>query len=116
MTDNFNDVSSAFNGWLQALTGTRSTGSYVNGRWVASGGSITFNGVVQNANPNDMLSLPEGQREEEAIKIHTVFELTPQDGTTTGDIISYKGENWLVYSVARRYIGGYNKAIAIKQL
>ena len=112
-----NDVSDAFDGWLQTITGTRTAGSYVSGRWVAGTPSnLSFSGVVQNATPDDLKVLPEGKRTEEAIKIHTTFELIPQiDNTNTGDLISYKSKNWLTYNVAHRYIGNYHKAIAIRQ-
>ena len=114
---NLNDVSDAFDGWEQTITGIRTAGSYVDGRWVAGTPSnLSFQGVIQNATPDDLKVLPEGQRTEEAIKIHTTFELIPQIGNTnTGDLISYKGKNWLVYNVAHRYIGNYHKAIAIRQ-
>ena len=117
MSENFNDVSDAFDGWLQTITGTRNAGSYVAGRWVAGTPSaLSFNGVIQNATPDDLKVLPEGQRTEEAIKIHTIFELISQiDNTTNGDVIAYRSKNWLVYNVAHRYIGGYHKAIAIRQ-
>lgn len=114
--ENFNDVTDAFDGWLQSLSGLRSSGSYVGGRWVASSAAFSFSGVVQNATPDDLEILPEGQRTNESIKIHTEYELIPQDGTTTtGDIITYRGDNWLVHNVAHRHIGGYHKAIAIRQ-
>lgn len=117
MTENFNDVTDAFEGWLQTITGTRNTGSYSAGRWVAAApGALSFSGVIQNATPDDLKVLDEGQRTEEAIKIHTTFKLIPQVGTTTtGDIITYDGSTWLVYNVAHRNIGGYHKAIAIRQ-
>ena len=115
--ENFNDVSDAMDGWEQTITGSRTAGSYVSGRWVAGTPSgLSFQGVIQNATPDDLKVLPEGQRTEEAIKIHTTFELIPQiDNTNTGDLISYKSKNWLVYNVAHRYIGNYHKAIAIRQ-
>lgn len=117
MAENFNDVSDAFDGFLQTVVGTRNAGSYVSGRWVASApAALSFNGVIQNATPDDLKVLPEAQRTEEAIKIHTTFELIPQiDNTTTGDLITYRSKSWLVYNVAHRYIGGYHKAIAIRQ-
>lgn len=112
-----NDVTDAFEGFLEPVTALRNTGSYVSGRWVdGTSVSLTFDGVVQNASPDDMLVLTEGQRTEEAIKIHTTFELIPQKGmTNTGDTIMYMNYNWLVYNVAHRYIGNYHKAIAIRQ-
>ena len=105
-----NDVTDAFDGWLETVTGSRGSGSYVNGRWVAgSSTALSFSGVVQNANPDDMKVLPEGNRNDEAIKIHTTYALL------NDDTITYKGLTWLVYNVAKRYIGNYNKAIAVKQ-
>ena len=117
MLENFNDVSDAFDGWEQAITGARTAGSYVSGRWIAGTPSnLSFQGVIQNATPDDLKVLPEGQRSEEAIKIHTTFELIPQiDNTNTGDLILYQSKSWLVYNVAHRYIGNYHKAIAIRQ-
>ena len=116
MTDNFNDVTDAFDGWLQTITGLRRTGSYVDGRWTADADTpLSFSGVIQNAMPDDLKVLHEGNRSEESIKIHSKFELVPQvDNTTNGDIITYKGKNWLVHNVADRHIGGYFKAIAIR--
>jgi len=114
--ENFNDVSDAFDGFLQTIAGTRLEGSYTSGRWVAGTPvALSFSGVIQNATPDDLKVLDEGQRTEEAIKIHTTFELIPQAEDATGDTISYKNNNWLVYNVAHRYIGGYHKAIAIRQ-
>jgi len=114
--ENFNDVSDAFGDFLQVVYATRSGGGYVDGRWVSSAGTqLTFPGVVQSAVPNDMKVLAEGQRTEEAIKIHTTFKLIPQSGAAAGDVISYNTDSWRVYNVAHRYIGGYHKAIAIRQ-
>jgi len=109
MAENFNDVTDAFDGWLQALTGVRDSGGYVNHRWVNSDAPLSFNGVVQNATPKDLKVLPEGNRNDEAIKVHTTFEILEQDK------IDYRGSVWLVYNVADRKIGGYYKAIAIRQ-
>lgn len=114
--DDFNDVSEAFDGWLQPLTGERKSGNFVAGRWVEYAPAIlSFSGVVQNASPDDLKVLPEGLMTEESIKIHTTFGLIAQIGTTTtGDVVVYKGENWLVHNVAKRFIGKYNKAIAVR--
>jgi hypothetical protein len=113
---NFNDVTGAFSGWLQTLIGERTTGSYVNGRWVDNAPTpISFKGVVQNLNAEDLKVLEEGNRTEIAIKIHTQFELIPQEGaTTTGDKINYRNNVYLVYNVAPRYIGGYFKVLALR--
>ena len=111
MAENFNDVSEAFTGWLSTITGERITGAYVNGVWVPSAPTVlSFLGVVQNTTPKDLKVLPEGGRTEEVIKIHTKFELIPQE-----DYILYDNANWLVNNVANRKIGGYYKVICTRQ-
>ncbi len=75
-----NDVSEAFTEWLEALTGTRNTSSFVDGRPVAGGQTaLNFDGVVQNATPKDLKVLPEGDRDSEAIKIHTEYRVLNKD-------------------------------------
>lgn len=113
-----NDVTEAFGDWLETVTGTRTPGTYVNGRWVAGTPvSLSFVGVVQNAEPEDLEVMPEGNRADDVIKIHSIFELIPQDKDTgyTGDLIDYDGNTYLVMNVADRKIGNYYKSLAAKQ-
>ncbi len=115
-----NDVTDSFGDWLENVTGERAaSGGYYDdaGDWVTGGSAValSFIGVVQNTNPEDLLVLAEGQRTDEAIKIHTTTELIIQTQSSTGDTISYDGKTWLVTWVADRKIGNYYKAIAIKQ-
>jgi len=105
-----NDVTDAFVGWLEPLTGSRCQGSYVSGRWVTGETeALSFDGIVQDATAKDLLVLEEGDRAKEAIKVHTTYKLMLKD------IISYDGYNWVVYNVANKKIGNYYKSIAIKQ-
>lgn len=112
-----NDVADAFGDWLEALVATRTTGSYVAGRWVDDAPTtVNFTGVVQNANAQDLLVLPEGLRSEQTIKIHTTTRLIALiEGTTSGDSVAYDGANWTVYNLADRKIGNYYKAILVKR-
>lgn len=104
-----NDVSDAFSEWLEPLTGVRPSGAYVRGRWVESiPVDLTLSGVVQVATDKDLKVLKEGDRDSEARKIHTVYQLK------IGDEINAEGEVWKVYNVANRRIGNYFKVIAIK--
>lgn len=111
-----NDVSDAFLEWLEPLTATRTTGSYVSGRWVNDASTtISFYGVVQNANSQDMEELPEGSKSSETIKIHTTTKLIALiEDTTPGDTVHYDSYDWTVYSLFDRRIGNYYKAICIK--
>jgi len=111
-----NDVSRAFLRWLIPVTGKRTTGSYVDGRWEEDAPSdLSFKGVVQNATPKDLKVLEGGNDTDESIKIHTTTDLIAQKDDTTGDLIDYKGAQWLVFNVDHRFVGNYNKAIAVKQ-
>lgn len=113
---NFNDVTMAFQPWLELIIGERINGEYIDGRWIITSVTpLSFWAVVQNAKPEDLLTLPEGNRSDETIKLHTKFELIPQKQTTNiSDKITYLNNTYLVYSVANRKIGGYYKALAIR--
>jgi hypothetical protein len=80
--------------------------------------SVVIQAVVQNATPEDLEVLPEGERTHETIKMHSTspIYITDEDTGTTSDVtISYHGANWKVINVAHRAIGGYYKALAVKQ-
>ncbi len=112
-----NDVTDAFGNWVELITGTRTTGSYVAGRWVDDVPTpLSFYGVVQNAEPKDLEVMLVGDRTHQAIKIHSITRLYPQiEGSQRGDEVSYDGLTWRVYWVARRKIGNYHKSIAVPQ-
>ena len=111
-----NDVSRVLKRWQETITGTRpSSGTYVSGRWVPGTPAVlSFSGVIQNATPDDMKALPEGNRNDEAIKIHSIFELQVQVGEQPGDVIAYGGLTWLAFNKAARKIGNYNKTILVR--
>ena len=113
-----NDVSQAFDDWLEPLTLIRkSVGSYVNGVWVDGvNTNVNVLAVIQNAQPNDMLLLPEGTRSTEAVKFHTTSRVytVSEVGETTADTFSYDGDTYIVYDVYKRRIGNYFKAIAMR--
>lgn len=111
-----NDVSDAFTEWLAPYTAQRQTATVVKGKKVAGvSTAVPFDGVIQNANPEDLKALPEGSRTEEAIKIHTGTELLPQiDNSQDGDVVPYDSKEYLIVNVADRKIGNYYKAIGLK--
>lgn len=112
-----NDVTDAFVGWLESVEVTRVVGgSYVNGRWqVGTETTLIIEAVVQNATEEDLKVLPENLYTAEAIKLHTVTALNVLTDEGIGDKINYLNKTWLVHSLANRQIGGYYKAIAIRQ-
>jgi len=114
------DVSGAFNGFTQAIsidrtaTGTRDA----NGRWVDGGiTNITINAVVQVANADDVQILPEGERTNEIIKVHSIslMQTASESGQDTADLINYQGKQYKVMSdFNRATLGGYYKALAVR--
>lgn len=112
-----NDVSEAFEGWLEPLTILRKDGSYVDGIWVDGVETpIIINAVIQNANPDDLIVLPEGERTTEAVKIHTTSAVRTviETSESEADEFVYDGLRWRIYNLANRKIGNYYKAIAIR--
>jgi hypothetical protein len=115
------DVSGAFDGWLQDITvrreaaGTRNAGT---GAWVPGAETnIPISAVVQDASPDDLLVIPEGERTEYSIKIHTVeiLKTASEDGKTSADKVEYEGELYKVLKVfKRKTLGNYYKAIAVR--
>lgn len=113
-----NNVSGALLRWQEPLDIIRKdTGSYVNGEWVNGSDIIVpIKAVIQNANPDDLILLPEGTRTTEAVKIHTTSTINTvsEVGETDADQFDYNGSRYRVYDVFTRKIGNYVKAIAIR--
>ena len=113
-----NDVSAALRRWLEPLTIIRNgAGSYVDGSWVNGADSnVNIKAVVQNANPDDLVLLPEGTRSTEAMKIHTTSKVftVSEVGETDADQFDYDGSRYRIYDVFNRRIGNYVKAVAIR--
>ena len=113
-----NDVSQAFDDWLEPLTLIRKgQGSYVNGVWVnGADTNVDILAVIQNANPDDLILLPEGTRTTEAVKFHTTSKVmtVKESSETDADTFNYNGSLYRVYDVFNRLIGNYTKAVAIR--
>ena len=113
-----NSVSRALLRWLEPLEIKRvGAGSYVDGKWVDGVlGSVQIKAVIQNANPDDLILLPEGTRTTEAVKIHTTTKVNTvsETGETDADQFLYNGHRYRIYDVFDRQIGNYYKAVAIR--
>jgi hypothetical protein len=95
----------------------RSGGAYVNGFWV-SASPTTLNGVAASVTPargNDLLRLPEGRRNEEAIRILTRTALSSGDKSIgrEADRVTWLGR---VYEVEhlQSWDGAFYDAIAVR--
>lgn len=94
-------------GYQETLIVRRQTpGSYVNGNFVEGDSTETsFVGVTQPLTPRDLALLPEGQMENEGIKIYTETQLFTGNEKTKqkADIIVWRGNTYEVLRVEHRY-------------
>ena len=113
-----NNVSKALKRWLEPLTIVRTgPGGYVDGKWVDGvSGDMWIKAIIQNANPDDLILLPEGTRTTEAVKIHTTTKVNTVSEAvkTNADQFNYNGFRYRIYDVFDRKIGNYYKAVAIR--
>lgn len=84
----------------------QSTGSYVNGIFVPVPlGDLTIRAGVQPTSGEDLISLPEGQRERESYKIYSVTEMqTAKENTQKkADVLEFYGKLFEVQQVQRHF-------------
>lgn len=113
-----NDVSRALTRWLAPLDIIRKDiGSYVKGEWVnGADTTVVIAAVIQSAEPDDLILLPEGTRTTKAVKIYTTssIQTVSEVGETDADQFDYDNSRYRVFDVANRKIGKYFKAVAIR--
>ena len=98
----------AIAGWTTSISVARSTGSYVDGRWVEEedyGSPFDVEAFVHPASLRDIQLLPEGLREVASIAIVSEVELLTlrEEGNPTvrGDLVTYDGRTWRVRTSGR---------------
>lgn len=83
-----------------------SAGSIVNGLYIpGSTTTSTIRAGVQPAVGEDLISLPEGQRERESYKIYSVSQMKTNDETAgiKADVLAFYGAEYEVQQVQRHY-------------
>lgn len=95
----------------------RSGGSYVNGSWVSTAPVVT-NDVSANVQPlrgDELKRLPEGRRNEEAVRIFCETELNPGDKSIgrEADRVTWFGRVYEVENV-RPWHGAFYDAAAVR--
>ena len=106
----------------QAFTVRRSSGSFVNGRWVETYADLSFRGVISVADAKTLQAMPEGDRITGAIVIHTLYSdpiyTTRSEGDVSGtgpgtsDIIVWRSEHYRILKVDPYVDYGYFRAVA----
>lgn len=91
----------------ETITVKRSTGSFVKGRSVKGTPTIfTERANIQPLKGNEILQLPEGDRERENMKCFIAFKLQGDDEVIRADGRKYEvqeSENWAVFNRLQHY-------------
>lgn len=102
----------------QTISITRTTGSFVKGRFVGTTSSFNVVGTLTVNNPKDIVQTPEADRITGSINFFSVTQLyTTRDTLTTdgiSDIITWKGEKYKILSSIPWGDFGYYQSTAIR--
>ena len=95
-------------------------GAHVEGRYVEGGVTVlTAEASAQPLNGSEIKMLPEGRRNDEAMKFYTEtkFQTSDEKNKINADLITYDGKEYEVHKVANWSIGTdipHYKVIAVK--
>jgi hypothetical protein len=107
-----------------AFTVTRSTGTWVNGRFTLTTSTLNYSGTILPASSKDVIQTPEGDRIKGEIAIYTdsncpLYEtfLNQKTGNSgnVSDEVTWQGENYKIIQVKPYVDYGYYKAIAVRK-
>ena len=92
------------------------TGAYVGGIW-QSGALATLDaiGSITPATANDMLKLPEGEKQSETMRLITQFELRISKNSVVADIVSYLGHRYRVFAPSEWRGNGFSDVLIQKE-
>lgn len=90
----------------------RTSGAFVDGIWTKDT-PVTTNqiGSITPATPNDLLKLPEGERQKETLRLITKFDLNISKNSAEADIIIYLGHRYRVFAPSKWTGNGFNDAL-----
>ncbi|WP_413207015.1 hypothetical protein [Rhodospirillum sp. A1_3_36] len=102
----------AVNAVSRPLVLRRTTGGYVDGRWVQDMTEAPIRGSILQMSEADRLNLPEGIRVEAEATLYTTAAIVAADESAgnPGDRIVDGAKLWQVLKLAERVEGGFNKA------
>ena len=91
----------------------RKSGTWVNGRPVETEASINTYGVVTNANPKELMQLPEGDRVAGVMVFYNLQPIHTSNSSGTSDQIEWNGNRYRVSTVYDYSGQGFYKAFAV---
>lgn len=90
----------------------RTGGSYVDGIWVkAAPVTSTQTGSITPATANDMLKLPEGERQAETMRLITQFQLNISKNSAEADIVIYLSHRYRVFGPSEWRGNGFSDVL-----
>lgn len=100
--------------FAQTFTVYRSSGDFVNGRWVETTTEVSLEGVILPASAKELNQLPEADRLTGSISIYSKSQLylTSNDEQRTSDKILWKEQQWKLISVENYSDFGFYHAMA----
>lgn len=96
----------------RTLVGTHTDGKYTLG----SSSSFSVEACIQPLSARQLKALPEGQKTEETRAMYCRTEIKGRTSSTEPDVVSFDGEDWLVFSVEKWvYFDSFYIAILMKR-
>jgi len=107
--------------FCQSFVLTRSSGTFVNGRFTPSLETIALTGILRPANTKDIQMLPVGdviRGELVVYSLQPIYTTRADHGNGAGlsDEVTWQGENYKIIQVQNYSDFGYYKALATRKL
>ena len=90
----------------------RTSGSFVDGLWVKDAPVVSNQiGSITPATANDMLKLPEGERQSETMRLITKYQLNISKDSAESDIVIYLSHRYRVFSPSEWRGNGFSDVL-----
>ena len=90
----------------------RTTGSYVDGVWTKDTPVVTNQiGSITPATANDLIKLPEGERQRETLRLITRFQLNVSKNSAESDIMICLGHRYRVFGPSEWTGNGFHDVL-----
>jgi len=101
--------------YVQSFVVYRSSGQFVNGRWVENTPiQITMQGTVVAASEKEIIALPEGDRIQGSMVFHSTQELFPTRSNGTSDKILWNNQLWKLFTLGDYGDYGFWRMVGVR--